>query len=80
MLGAPMPPAGSPLPPANRALRWIGTLQLIKGLLLIALALGLLSFLHRDVDLIVGHWMSKVGIDVPPASAASFPPPPPSAH
>ena len=67
-----MPPAGSPPPPLNRALRWIGTLQLVKGGLLIALALGLLSFLHRDVDAIVGDWMSKVGIDIEQGHAASF--------
>jgi uncharacterized membrane protein (DUF2068 family) len=67
-----MPPAGSPPQPANRALRWIGTLQLIKGLLLFALALGLLSFLHRDVDEIVGVWMSKVGINIEKGRAAAF--------
>lgn len=67
-----MHPAGSPPQPANRALRWIGTLQLVKGLVLIALALGLLSFLHRDVDEIVGVWMSKVGINIEKGHAAAF--------
>lgn len=67
-----MPPAGSSPPPANRALRWIGALQLVKGVLLIALALGLLSFLHRDVDEIVGVWMAKVGIDIEIGHAAAF--------
>jgi uncharacterized membrane protein (DUF2068 family) len=67
-----MPPAGLPPQPANRTLRWIGTLQLIKGSLLIALALGLLSFLHRDVDGIVGVWMSKVGINIEKGHAAAF--------
>src|SRR4051812_41616198 len=67
-----MHPAGSPPPPANRALRWIGTLQLIKGVLLFALALGFLSFLHRDVDGIVGVWMSKAGINIEKGRAAAF--------
>ncbi len=67
-----MPPAGSSSPPLSRALRWIGTLQLVKGVLLIALALGLLSFLHRDVDEIVGVWMQKVGIDIEIGHAADL--------
>ena len=67
-----MPPAGLPPQPANRALRWIGALQLVKGVLLIALALGLLSFLHRDVDEIAGVWMSKVGINIEKGHAAAF--------
>jgi uncharacterized membrane protein (DUF2068 family) len=67
-----MHPAGSPPQPANRALRWIGTLQLAKGLLLFALALGLLSFLHRDVDEIVGVWMSKAGINIEKGHAATL--------
>lgn len=67
-----MPPAGSTSQPANRALRWIGTLQLVKGLLLVALALGLLTFLHRDVDEIVGVWMSKLGINIEKPRAAAF--------
>lgn len=67
-----MPPAGSPPQSANRALRWVGTLQLIKGLLLVALALGLLSFLHRDVDEIVGVWMSKLGFNIEKGRCAAF--------
>jgi uncharacterized membrane protein (DUF2068 family) len=67
-----MPPAGSSPQPANRALRWIGTLQLAKGVLLLALALGLLSFLHRDVDEIVGVWMRKAGFNIEKGHAAAF--------
>lgn len=65
------------LPPSvprheSRCLRWIGTLQVTKGLLLVALALGLLSFLHKDVDEIVALLMDKVGINVEGRHAAAL--------
>src|SRR3954465_1446081 len=59
-----MPPAGFTPKSDSRALRWIGGLQLAKGLLLLAIALGFLSFLHRDIDEIAAVWMSKVGINI----------------
>src|SRR6478735_2469077 len=64
MLCASMPPGGLPPTKDSRCLRWIGILQLIKGLLLVALALGFLSFLHKDVDEVAAIWMSKVGINI----------------
>lgn len=67
-----MHPAGLSPQPANRALRWIGTLQLIKGILLFALALGILSILHRDLDEMVGVWMSNVGINIEKGRAAEL--------
>jgi uncharacterized membrane protein (DUF2068 family) len=47
-----------------RYLRWIALLNLGKGLLLCLLAIGLLGFLHKDVDTIVGNWMSLLGFNM----------------
>lgn len=47
-----------------RYLRWIAGLNLLKGLFLLGLAVGLLKFLHRDVDAIVGNWMSLLRMDL----------------
>ena len=43
---------------------WIASYNLGKGLLLFTIALGLLGFLHKDVDTIVGHWISALGISL----------------
>ena len=43
---------------------WIAGYNLGKGLLLFTIALGLLGFLHTDVDAIVGHWISALGISL----------------
>ena len=48
----------------DRYLRWIGWLNLGKGALLCLLALGLLGFLHRDIDVIVGNWLSLLGMNM----------------
>jgi uncharacterized membrane protein (DUF2068 family) len=48
----------------ERYLRWIAYLNLSKGVLLALLAAGLLGFLHRDVDTIVGNWMSLLGFNM----------------
>ena len=48
----------------DRYLRWIGWLNLGKGTLLCLLALGLLGFLHRDIDVIVGNWLSLLGMNM----------------
>jgi uncharacterized membrane protein (DUF2068 family) len=47
-----------------RYLRWIAILSLGKGLLLCLLAIGILGFLHKDVDAIVGHWMTILGFNM----------------
>jgi uncharacterized membrane protein (DUF2068 family) len=54
----------SPLPHEDRYLRWIGWLSLSKSGLLVLLAIGLLGFLHRDVDVIVGNWLNLLGMNM----------------
>lgn len=58
----------SAVPPPSRKedqyLRWIACLNILKGLLLTALAIGLLGFLHKDVDVIVGNWISLLGLNM----------------
>ena len=48
----------------DRPLMWIASYNLGKGLLLLTLALGLLGFLHRDVDEIVGNWLGWLGVSL----------------
>ena len=43
---------------------WIAGYNLVKGLLLLTLALGFLGFLHKDVDTIVGNWLSSLGVSL----------------
>lgn len=50
--------------PPPRSLRWIAAYNLAKGLLLLFLALGFLGFLHKDVDTIVGNWLSACGVSL----------------
>ncbi|MEA3209264.1 MAG: hypothetical protein QOE70_2321 [Chthoniobacter sp.] len=50
--------------PGDQALWWIAGYNLGKGLLLLTLALSFLGFLHKDVDTIVGHWISWLGISL----------------
>ena len=47
-----------------RCLRWIAGYNLAKGLLILALAIGLLGLLHRDVHEIAGHWITLLGLDL----------------
>ena len=47
-----------------RYLRWIAGLNLLKGICLLGLTVGLLKFLHKDVDAIVGNWMSLLRMDL----------------
>ena len=47
-----------------RCLRWIAGYNLAKGLLILALAIGLLGLLHKDVDEIVGNWIVLLGLDL----------------
>ena len=48
----------------DRPLKWIASYNLGKGLLFLTLALGFLGFLHKDVDTIVGHWLSALGVSL----------------
>ena len=54
----------SPKEKSARCLRWIAGYNLLKGLLLLALAIGLLGLLHKDVDAIVGNWIALLGLDL----------------
>lgn len=47
-----------------RYLRWIASFNLLKGLLLLAIAVGILKFLHKDIDAIVGNWMAALQFDL----------------
>ena len=50
--------------PGERALNWIAGYNLAKGTLFFILALSFLGFLHKDVDTIVGHWLSLLGVSL----------------
>ena len=56
----------------DRYLRWIGSLQLAKGLLLMAFAGGLLGFLDKDIDAIVGNWITEMGLSPENPHIAAF--------
>src|SRR4030095_9100857 len=64
----PQTDAGNSAPrvhhPGDRPLMWIAGYNLAKGLLLLTLALGLLGFLHRDVDVIAGRWLASLGVSL----------------
>jgi len=56
----------------DRYLRWIALLNLGKGILFSLLAIGFLGFLHKDVDGIVGGWMSILGFNMENHHVVSF--------
>ena len=56
----------------DRPLKWIASYNLGKGLLLLTLGLGFLGFLHKDVDTIVGNWLSSVGVSLENEHVASL--------
>ncbi|EDY17734.1 membrane protein-like protein [Chthoniobacter flavus Ellin428] len=58
--------APNPVPSSkeDRYLRVIAIYTVGKGLLLCLLAIGFLGFLHKDVDMIVGNWMSLLGFNM----------------
>src|SRR5258708_39529825 len=65
----PPPVYGTPLMtqpphPGDRSLIWMRSYNFGKGLLLLTLALGFLGFLHKDVDTIVGQWLSALGVSL----------------
>jgi uncharacterized membrane protein (DUF2068 family) len=50
--------------PGDRPLKWIAAYNCSKGLLMLTITLGLLGLLHEDVDTIVGHWISALGVSL----------------
>ncbi len=50
--------------PGDRTLRWIAAYNFGKGLLMLTITLGLLGLLHKDVDIIVGGWISSLGVNL----------------
>ena len=48
----------------GRYLRWIAWLNLGKGALLCLLALGILGFLHKDIEGIVENWLTLSGMNM----------------
>jgi uncharacterized membrane protein (DUF2068 family) len=53
-----------PRPRGDRALGWIAGYNLLKGLLVLALAVTVRGFLHQDVDTIVGDWIAALGVSL----------------
>jgi uncharacterized membrane protein (DUF2068 family) len=47
----------------GRGLRLIAAFKLLKGLALLALGIGALNLLHRDVEAIVVHWINIFQVD-----------------
>ncbi len=47
----------------NRVLRLIGSLRLLEGLLVLAMAIGALRLLHHDVATVVADWTKAFRID-----------------
>ena len=49
--------------PHGRGLRLIAAFKLLKGLALLALGIGALKLLHKDVEAIVLHWINIFQVD-----------------
>jgi len=47
----------------GRGLRLIAAFKLLKGLALLALGIGALHLLHKDVEAIVEHWINVFQVD-----------------
>ena len=67
-----MDPTTAPSRKEDRYLRVIALYTFGKGLLLCLLAIGFLGFLHKDVDAIVGNWMSLLGFNMENRHVVSF--------
>jgi uncharacterized membrane protein (DUF2068 family) len=67
-----MDPSLSPSRNEDRCLRWIAYYIFGKGFLLCLLAIGFLGFLHKDVDTIVGNWMSLLGFNMENRHVVAF--------
>jgi uncharacterized membrane protein (DUF2068 family) len=49
--------------PAAAGILLIGIFKLVKGLLLVAVGVGALKLLHRDVETTVTHWIEILRVD-----------------
>src|SRR5207245_7194325 len=47
----------------GRGLRLIAAFKLLKGLALLALGIGALKLLHKDVEAIIVHWINVFQVD-----------------
>ncbi len=47
----------------GRGLRWIAAFKLLKGFALLAVGIGALRLLHKDVAAIVEHWINIFRVD-----------------
>ena len=52
-----------PQPASNGTILLIAGFKLIKGFLLLAVGIGALHFLHRDLAATVGHWINILRVD-----------------
>ncbi len=52
-----------PIRTHGRGLRLIAAFKLLKGLALLALGIGALKLLHKDVEAIVVHWINVFQVD-----------------
>jgi uncharacterized membrane protein (DUF2068 family) len=57
------PPSGTPLRRSDTALVLIGAFKLIKGLLLVAVGIGALGLLHRDIAAALAPLVAHLHID-----------------
>src|SRR4051812_36566255 len=58
--------------PGDKPLMWIASYNLGKGIILLIIAMSFLGFLHKDVDAIVGRWISWLGINLDNPHVAAF--------
>lgn len=49
--------------PARAGILLIGLFKLLKGLLLVAVGIGALKLLHKDVAAVVNHWVQILRVD-----------------
>jgi len=49
--------------PHHRGLWLIAFFKLVKGLLLLAVGIGVLSLLHKDIDELARHWVEVLHVD-----------------
>src|SRR5437879_7804165 len=52
-----------PIRKHRRGLRLIAAFKLLKGLALLALGIGALKLLHKDLEAIVVHWINVFQVD-----------------
>lgn len=47
----------------SRGLMWIAAFKLLKGVILLALGIGVLHLLHKDVAALADHWINAFRVD-----------------